>query len=87
MKIGKDKVLHFAACMIVAALIAVIVANTCALPFPACMAGFLGGVACGIGKEYGDSKAPGNRWSNADLLADALGAAVGCLAGFVALLI
>ncbi len=85
MKIAKDKLQHFLVCLIVAAIIATIVANTCALP--SCMAGFLGATACGIGKEYGDSKAHGNIWSWPDLAADITGAVVGCLAGFVALLI
>lgn len=87
MKIAKDKWQHFIVCIIVAAIIATIVANTCALPLPSCMAGFLGATACGIGKEYGDSKAHGNTWSWSDLAADIAGAVVGCLAGFVALLI
>lgn len=87
MKIAKDKLQHFIVCIIIAAVIAVIVANTCALAFPSCMAGFLGALACGIGKEYGDSKAHGNTWSWPDLTADAAGAFVGCFAGFVALLI
>lgn len=30
-----------------------------------------------FGKEYGDSKAPGNKWDWLDILADALGAAAG----------
>lgn len=87
MKIAKDKWQHFIVCLIVAAIIATIVANTCALPLSSCTAGFLGATACGLGKEYGDSKAYGNTWSWPDVLADIAGAAVGCLAGFVALLI
>lgn len=78
---------HFIVCLIVAAIIATIVANTCALPFPSCTAGFLGATACGIGKEYGDSRAHGNIWSWPDLAADIAGAMAGCLAGLVALLI
>ena len=77
MKIAKDKLQHFIVCIIIAAVIAVIVANTCALAFPSCMAGFLGALACGIGKEYGDSKAHGNTWSWPDLAADAAGASEG----------
>jgi len=55
MKIAKDKWRHFTVCIIVAAIIATIGANTCALSFPSCVAGFLGATACGIGKEYGDT--------------------------------
>ncbi len=87
MKIAKDKQQHFIVCIIVAAIIATIVASTCALIFPSCVAGFLGATACGAGKEYGDSRAHGNTWSWPDIIADVTGAAVGCLAGFMALLI
>lgn len=87
MKIANDKWQHFIVCLILAAVIAAIVANTCALVFPSCMAGFLGAAACGIGKEYGDSKAHGNLWSWPDLAVDLAGAVIGSLAGFVALLI
>ena len=37
------------------------------------------GVGLGLGKEYGDSKAVGNRWDWLDILADALGVGVGCV--------
>lgn len=87
MKIAKDKWLHIIVCAIVAAIIATIVACTCAFPLPSCMAGFLGATACGLGKEFGDSRAHGNTWSWPDIAADMVGAAVGCLVGFVALLI
>ena len=86
MKIAKDKWQHFTVCMIVAAVIAAIVGCTCTFPLPACLAGFLGAVACGAGKEYGDSKAQGNTWSWADMAADMAGAVVGCLAGLTALI-
>lgn len=87
MKIAKDKLQHFIVCSIVSAIIAVVVANTCALVYPSCVAGLLGAAACGLSKEYSDSKAYGNTWSWPDIIADLAGAAVGCLAGFVALLI
>ena len=57
MKIAKDKMQHIIVCAIVAVVIALVVAYTCALPLPSCVAGFLGATACGLGKEYGDSKA------------------------------
>lgn len=41
------------------------------------LAGFLGGLAAGIGKEYGDECAEGNEWSWQDIAADAIGALVG----------
>lgn len=57
MKIAKDKLQHFIICAIVAAVIATLVACICAPPLSSCAAGFLGAAACGLGKEYGDSKA------------------------------
>ena len=32
----------------------------------------------GLGKEYGDSKAKGNKWDNWDIVADCVGIAVAC---------
>lgn len=68
MKIGKDKVLHF-------------LVNLCLA-----MTGFFDywlavGLCIGasFGKEYGDSKAIGNIWSWADILADMLGMGTGLL--------
>ena len=40
-------------------------------------AGFLGGLAAGIGKEYGDECAEGNEWSWQDIVADCIGSLVG----------
>lgn len=85
-KIDNDKLAHFLVCFAVAGIIATLVAIAGALSFPACVAGFLGSSACGMGKEYGDSRAPGNAWSWGDLAADVAGAAVGCLFGLIALL-
>ena len=87
MKIMKDNVYNIIAFAVIAFAIASVVANTCALVFPSCMAGFLGGIACGAGKEYGDSKSKGNSWSWSDMLYDVIGAAIGSLGGLVALLI
>lgn len=41
------------------------------------LAGFLGGLAAGIGKEYGDECAEGNEWSWDDVAADIVGAIIG----------
>lgn len=87
MNIAKDKLQHLITCAIVAAAIATLVACTGAPPLPSCTAGFLGATACGLGKEYGDSKAYGNTWSWPDIAADVAGAVIGSLVGFVALLI
>ena len=45
--------------------------------FGVTLAGFCGGVAAGIGKEYGDECAEGNEWSWQDIAADCIGALVG----------
>lgn len=41
------------------------------------LAGFCGGLAAGIGKEYGDECAEGNEWSWQDIAADCIGALCG----------
>lgn len=84
MKIINDKILHFSACAVVAAAISVVIALAGASVVASCLAGFLGAVACGGGKEYGDSKAHGNLWSWPDIFADVAGAVVGCSAGLMA---
>lgn len=41
------------------------------------LAGFLGGLAAGVGKEYGDECAEGNYWDWQDIAADCIGSLVG----------
>ena len=48
------------------------------------LSGFLGGLAAGVGKEYGDECAEGNEWSWQDIAADCIGALVG--SGFAMIL-
>lgn len=83
----RESIYHIIACAVVAFAIASIVGKTCNLMFPSCVAGFLGGVACGAGKEYGDKHAKGNSWSWSDILYDTIGAVIGCLGGIVTILI
>ena len=45
--------------------------------FGVALAGFCGGLAAGIGKEYGDECAEGNYWDWKDIAADCIGALVG----------
>ena len=45
--------------------------------FGVALAGFCGGLAAGIGKEYGDECAEGNEWSWQDIAADCIGALSG----------
>lgn len=52
--------------------------------FGVALAGFCGGLAAGVGKEYGDECAEGNEWSWQDIAADCIGALVG--SGFAMIL-
>ena len=52
--------------------------------FGVALAGFCGGLAAGVGKEYGDECAEGNRWDWQDIAADCIGSLVG--AGFAMIL-
>lgn len=52
--------------------------------FGVALAGFCGGLAAGIGKEYGDECAAGNNWDWQDISADCIGSLVG--AGFAMIL-
>ena len=52
--------------------------------FGVALAGFCGGLAAGIGKEYGDECAEGNYWDWKDIAADCIGALVG--SGFAMIL-
>lgn len=63
MKIGKDKIQHFAVCF--------------AVVFALGAAGVWLAAGLAIGKEHGDRNAAGNHWCWWDLLFDALGIAAG----------
>ena len=41
------------------------------------LSGFLGGLAAGIGKEYGDECCENNKWDWQDIAADCIGSLVG----------
>lgn len=81
-----DKVKHFGVSAAIAAASAVVFMAFHVGALVACVGGFMCAVFCGIGKEYGDHAAPGNRWDWYDMLADVMGAAVGCCAGLFALI-
>lgn len=84
MKLQSDKLQHFAVCLILSAIVAVIVAFMSKNAGAAMFAGASSGMALGVGKEYGDEKAVGNFWDWKDISADALGAVIGCLVGLFA---
>lgn len=70
-----DKVFHFLACL--AATIAASVATFWMGMWHSITACALFALGLGLGKEYGDSKAPGNKWSRGDIVADLIGIAAG----------
>lgn len=67
---SKDKLLHFLVCFVSTVIVGLIVGKA---------AGAIGATGLSIGKEYGDSQAPENRWDNWDLLADLAGIIVGLI--------
>ena len=81
MKLQRDKALHFAACATVSFVMAIGMALLSGDFLCATVSGFCSGVAIGVGKEYGDSKAAGNKWDWYDLLADVIGSIIGAILG------
>lgn len=74
----RDKLLHFICCFIVSAVMAVI-NGLYGIILVGMINSFACGIAIGVGKEYGDSKAKGNKWDWKDIIADAIGALLGSL--------
>lgn len=81
MEIKKDKIKHFFACLAVALMASFIEAVFGAPYLLSIVAGIIAGCAIGIGKEYGDKCAPGNKWDWYDIAADAAGAIIGAALG------
>jgi len=74
MRVGYDKFLH--------AIVSAVATIAIGLPlffigWSSILCGGLFSLGLGLGKEYGDSKAPGNKWDWFDILADVIGIAVG----------
>lgn len=81
MKISTDKIKHLIVCFIVSAS-AAIIESVFGATYPlSLVAGMIAGVAIGVGKEYGDKCAIGNRWDWHDIVADAIGALSGSCVG------
>lgn len=87
MTIPSDKIKHVAACLAVSATASAIESAAGANYWQSFIAGMTAGMAIGVGKEYGDKCAPGNRWDWLDIVADGigslLGSSVGSFASFV----
>lgn len=77
MKIQINKIKHLSVCFAVSASAAVIESAFGATYPLSFLAGIIAGVAIGVGKEYGDKCAIGNRWDWNDIVADAIGALLG----------
>lgn len=86
MKITKDKYLHFTCCMLIA-LIVTSILGLMSNWYVGVLAGLSTAIGTGVGKEYGDCKAPGNKWDWKDILADFVGAIVGSLIGTLVIFI
>ena len=70
-----DKILHFLACSI--STVAVSLATSGFGMWPSILCGALFALGLGLGKEYGDSKASGNKWDWWDIVADLAGILAG----------
>lgn len=81
MKIPTDKIKHVVACFLVSTTAAVIESISGATYWQSFIAGMTAGVAIGVGKEYGDKCAVGNRWDWFDIMADAFGSLIGSAVG------
>ncbi len=81
MKIPTDKIKHLSACFMVSTTAAVIESVSGANYWQSFLAGMTAGLAIGVGKEYGDKCAVGNRWNWLDIMADAIGSLMGSTVG------
>lgn len=73
-----DKVKHFLVCWATSLFTGMLMIATGCNWWQSAIVGFMTAMALGVGKEYGDSKAQGNYWDWWDILADAVGALLGC---------
>lgn len=81
MKIQPDHIKHFCVCVAVALTASSIEASFGASYWQSFTAGVIAGGAIGVGKEYGDKCAPGNKWDWNDISVDMIGAICGAAIG------
>lgn len=72
-----DKMQHFLVCAAIAALTCILMMLVGATVLHCAIASVGTSMAAGLGKEYGDRCAVGNRWDWLDIAADLAGAVVG----------
>lgn len=81
MTIQPDHIKHFGVCLAVAFSASSIEAAFGASYGQSFVAGIIAGGAIGVGKEYGDKCAPGNKWDWSDISADMVGSVIGAAIG------
>lgn len=97
MKMPNDKVKHILVCAIVSALVCILTGYVLMWSDPtmrgfdvrtvSAMFGVLASSLLGVGKEYGDHCAEENHWCLWDILADIIGATIGCGIGIIILML
>ena len=75
--IQKDKFQHAGICFLVSLTTVLAMRLSGGTLLSSALAGLMTSMAIGVGKEYGDMKAIGNRWDWQDIAADAIGGAIG----------
>lgn len=80
--------MNFGACAILAVFVATLLAHlSVGVVAPAILGGFFTGLFCGLGKEYGYSRATGEAWNWTNVVAYVLGTLIGCQIGWGAMFI
>ena len=77
-KFGKDKVMHFIACLLIAVVVGVVMIP-CATLFGIVFASFMCASSAALAKEYADKLNPNNRWDWNDIIADYAGTFTGII--------
>lgn len=84
--IPRDKKIHFGVCAVIAFIVSFLLGIIGDVVLYANLSGFIAAMGTGIGKEVGDYYAPSNFWDWKDILADAIGAVIGCALALLQLL-